>query len=226
MSETQSPEDLLEMLRAEEIVTVDESDDTVATTESFEADRQVYYDTYVTMGDEEFHESVADVFGLSSAADAAERVDELAVSREEFATFLTLRSAVDGEYTQSELTRMAQMATELGPSTPVPDAVEHLDDDSYGAFVDTDRAVVTVWKLFCDPCDAMKAEIDDVLAAFPEGVPVGGVDGEQCPEFCKRVGVNAAPGFVLFEDGEAVEIITGRTDPDNLAERVADVYET
>ncbi|GCF13369.1 hypothetical protein Harman_13040 [Haloarcula mannanilytica] len=225
MSRTQSPEALLDALETEGIVVIDAETDAVSTTEAFEADREVYYDTYVTMADAEFHESVADVFGLDSAAEAAERVEDLGVSREEFATFLTLRSTVEDSYTTAELTTMAQMATELGPETPVPDGVEHLDDDSYEAFVDAhERCVVTVWKLFCDPCEAMKAQLDDVLAAFPDGVPVGGVAGERSPEFCQSVGVNAAPAFVLFENGEPVERITGRTDPSALAARVEEVY--
>jgi thioredoxin-like negative regulator of GroEL len=70
----------------------------------------------------------------------------------------------------------------------------------------------------------MKYQLDAVLGAFPEDAPVGGLDGEQCPAFCKDVVTNAAPGIVLFEDGEPVEIITGRTDPEPLAERVAEVY--
>jgi len=216
-----SPEALLETLREADVVTVD--GETVSTTDAFEADRRVYYDTYVTMPDAEFHEAVADVFGLPSAEAAAERVAELGVTREEFATYLTLQSTLEG-YDTLELTRLARMATEVGPSTPVPDAVEHLDDDSWAAFVDRERAVVTVWKRFCDPCEAVKEELDAVLSAFPDDAPVGGVDGEQCPEFCRSVGVNAAPGFVFFRDGEPVEIVTGRTDPAALAERVAEVY--
>lgn len=221
------PEDLLESLRSEGVVEVDPETDAVTVTESFAADREVYYDTYLSVSDANFHASVADVFDLGSAADAADRVSELGVGREEFATFLTLRSAVDGGYTHPELTRMARMVAELGPSTPVPGAVEHLDDDSYGTFVaDEERAVVTVWKLFCDPCDAMKEDLDAVLSALPADAPVGGVDGERCPEFCRDVGVDAAPAIVLFDDGDPVETITGRTDPEPLAERVAEVYGT
>lgn len=227
MMSDSDPEALLESLRAEGIVEVDTETDTVALAEPFAADREVYYDTYLSLSDDDFHASVADVFDLGSAADAADRVSELDVSREEFATFLTLRSAVDGDYTRPELTRMARMAAELGPSTPVPSAVEHLDDDSYEAFVTAaDRAVVTVWKQFCDPCEAMKQDLDAVLAAFPDDAPVGGVDGEQCPEFCRDVGINAAPGIVLFDGGDPVETITGRTDPQPLADRVDEVYGT
>ncbi len=225
MADAISPEAILDALHDEGVVRIDEDADTVSTTEGFEADREVYYDTYVTMADDEFHESVADVFGLDSAAEAATRVAELDVSREEFATFLTLRSNVDGSYTTLEMTAMAQMATELGPETPVPDGVERLDDESYAAFVDDHgRCVVTVWKLFCDPCEAMKARLDEVLAAFPDDAPVGGIAGERSPGFCRSVGVNAAPAFVLFDDGEAVDVITGRTDPSALAERAAEVY--
>jgi thiol-disulfide isomerase/thioredoxin len=221
------PEDLLASLCTEDVVEVDPETDAVTVTESFAADREVYYDTYLSVSDENFHASVADVFDIGSAADAADRVAELDVTREEFATFLTLRSAVDGDYTHPELTRMARMVAELGPSTPVPSAVEHLDDDSYEAFVaDEDRAVVTVWKLFCDPCEAMKEDLDAVLAALPADAPVGGVDGERCPAFCRDVGVDAAPAIVLFDDGDPVETITGRTDPEPLAERVAEVYGT
>ena len=221
------PEDLLASLRTEGVVAVDPETDAVTVTESFAADREVYYDTYLSLSDAEFHASVADVFGLESTADAADRVAELDVTREAFATFLTLRSAVDSDYTHPELTRMARMVAELAPSTPVPSAVEHLDDDSYEAFVaDEDRAVVTVWKLFCDPCEAMKQDLDAVLAAFPADAPVGGGDGEQCPAFCRDVGVDAAPAVVLFDDGDPVETITGRTDPEPLAERVAEVYGT
>ncbi len=71
------------------------------------------------MGNAEFHESVADVFGLDSAAEAAQRVDELDVSREEFATsdpaverrrLLHHRGADDD----------GTMATELGPEHRSP----------------------------------------------------------------------------------------------------------
>lgn len=223
--QTHSPEDLFETLREEAVITVDEETDEVATTEDFESSRGVYYDTYTGISDEEFHESVADVFGLESAAVAADRVAELEISRSEFATYMTLKATLDG-YTVEELTRMAQMVTDVGPSSPVPDELEHLDDDSYEAFVDeNDRAIVTVWKLFCDPCTAMKERLDDVLAALPDDVAVAGLAGEDCPDFCATTDVNAAPAFVFFEDGEKVDAITGRTDPEPLAERAADTFE-
>ncbi len=225
MSDSQAPEALLDALHEEGVVRIDEDTDEINATEDFEADRQVYYDTYTSISDEDFHVSVADVFGLDSAAEAADRVEQLGVSREEFATFLTLRASLEGTYDTLELTTMARMVTELSPETPVPDGVIHLDDDSYESFVeDHDRCIITVWKLFCDPCDAMKAELDDVLAAFPNDAPVGGIAGERSPEFRESVDVDAAPAVVLFADGEAVETVTGRNTPSALSERATEVY--
>jgi len=220
-----SAEELFDALVDADVFAVDDATDEVATTESFEGDRRVYFDTYLPMAEEEYLTSVAEVFGLESAADAREQLDELGVDREEFATYMTLRSTFE-DRSVDELARMARMVVDVGPTTPVPDAVEHLDDDSYEAFVtEHDRAVVTVWKLFCDPCEAMKAELDDVLAAFPDEAAVGGLDGEKCPGFCGDMEVNAAPAVVLFEDGEKLDVVTGRTDPDALAAWVEETYD-
>lgn len=201
----------------------DEETEAVTVSLDYERSRRVYHDTYMDVSEDEYHRSIAEVFGLESADEAAERVDELGVSREEFVNFMALRSELEG-YTADQLARMASMVTEVGPSSPVPESLEELDDETYEAFLaDNDRAVVTVWMLFCEPCKAMKGDLDEVLAAIPSGVAVGGLDGEKCPEFCRDAEVNVAPAFVLFEEGEKVDEVTGRTDPEPLAERITTV---
>ncbi len=178
----------------------------------------MYYDTYVTMCNAEFHESVADVFGLDSAAEAARGSTNSTCTRG-VCQFLTLRSNVDDSYTTVELTTMAQIdrtgAGNTGPrgsQTPRRRQLRGVRRRPRPVCRDCVEAVR-------DPCEAMKAELDDVLAAFPDGVPVGGIAGERSPEFCQSVGVNAAPAVVLFEDGKPVERITGRTDPSTMAEQ-------
>ncbi|PSQ23212.1 thioredoxin [Halobacteriales archaeon QS_9_67_15] len=215
----------IDALVEEDVVDHDEETDELTTTDDFEEHRHIYYDTYLSMADPEFHEAVADEFGLPSPEAAAEHVSELEVTREEFATYLTISARLDG-YDVEELTQMAGIAVEIGPKSPVPEAVQHLDDDSWPAFVgDNDRAVVTVWKRGCAPCDAMKEEIDEVLAGLPDGTAVGGLDGEECPEFCRDNEVNAAPAVAFFEDGECLDAVTGRTSPGSLAERAAELYD-
>ena len=214
----------VDALLAEGVLDHDEATDEIVTTDDFEHRRHVYLDTYLDVTDAEFHEGVADAFDLDSAEAAAERVDELGVTREEFATYLALSAHLDG-YGVGERTEMAGIVVQVGPQSPVPEALEQLDDDGWAAFVaDHDRAVVTVWKRRCDPCEAMKGEIDDILAALPDGVAVAGVDGEACPDFCRENEVNAAPAVAFFADGEVLEAVTGRRSSGPLGERAAELF--
>jgi len=214
----------IDALIEEGVLAHDESTDEITTTEDFEHRRHVYLDTYLDVDEAEFHESVAEAFGLGSADAAAERVEDLGISRGEFATYLALSAHLDG-YGVDERSQMAGIVVEVGPESPVPEALDELDDATWAAFVaDHDRAVVTVWKRRCDPCEAMKAEIDDVLAALPDDAAVAGLDGERCPEFCRENEVNAAPAVAVFEDGGLLAAETGRQRPEPLGERVAELY--
>lgn len=218
-------DEYVDTLVAEDVLVEDERTAELATTADFESDRHVYYDTYLSIEEAEFHQAVADTFGLDSPEEAAEYVEEFDVSREEYATYLTLYSTLD-DYPRDELAEMAAIVTEVGPQSPVPDSLAELDDDSFADFVaDNDRAVVTVWKRGCAPCDAMKEELGEVLAAFPDDASVAGLDGEQCPGFCKEYEVNAAPAVAPFEDGELLDVRTGRTKPETLAEWCEELYD-
>jgi thioredoxin-like negative regulator of GroEL len=120
---------------------------------------------------------------------------------------------------------MAAVVTGLDPETPVPEDIPTLTDESYRAFVaDHDRAIVTVWKHHCDPCEAMKDELDDILERIPDGVAVGGIDGEECTDFRSAYGVDAAPAMILFADGELSEGFTGRATPERAAAACAEAY--
>ncbi|QLH79996.1 thioredoxin family protein [Halosimplex rubrum] len=214
----------IDRLVAEGVLDHDESTDGITTTEDFEHRRHVYLDTYLDLSEAEFHESVADAFDLPSAEAAADRVDDLGISREEFATYLALSAHLDG-YGVAERTEMAGIVVEVGPESPVPEALDELDDDTWREFVaEHDRAVVTVWKRRCEPCEATKSELDGILAALPDDAAVAGLDGEACPEFCRENEVNAAPAVAFFADGELLDAVTGRQRPGPLGERAAALY--
>lgn len=206
------------------VLTEDDETGELATADDFERDRHVYYDTYLDLDEAEFHRAVADAFDLESAAAAADHVERYEVTREEFATYLTLHATLEGRST-TEVAEMASIVTEVGPQSPVPDALVELDDESVTDYLTTnDRVVVTVWKRGCAPCDATKEDLDDVLAAVPDDASVAGLDGEQCPAFCREYEVNAAPAVALFEDCEVLDVTTGRPKPEALAERCATLY--
>lgn len=217
-----SPEERFEILETEAVVETD-GEEVYLTTE-FESARRVYHDSYIDLPEAEYLESVADYFGLDPD-EAADRIDELGVTREQFIALLALDSYAEGGYPLTERAHMAMMITDLAPESPVPDAVIELDDGSYGTFLgDHDRAAVTVWKLFCSPCDRMKDEIDATLAAFPDAVAVAGIDGENAPSFRRDFEVEAAPSVLLFEDGECVETLRGYQSPEAIETACADAY--
>ncbi|WP_079890735.1 thioredoxin family protein [Halococcus agarilyticus] len=219
-------EALLDALVEGGVVSVDPETTTVTTTTEFEDTRAVYHDTYADSSIERFHGSVAEVFGLDSPEAAAERIDELGVTREEFVAFLAIDAHLDRSPSTAILARMARVVRELGPGTPVPEGVVELDDESYEGFVSShDRAIVTVWKHHCDPCETMKDDLDAILAAVPDDVAVGGLDGESSPEFRRVSGIDAAPAMALFENGELREGFTGRATPDRVAAACTDVYD-
>jgi thiol-disulfide isomerase/thioredoxin len=216
------PERLVVALVDSDILSI-AADGTLVTTATFEDTRGIYHDSYDSVPEHDFHEAVADAFGFESAERAATRIDALGVTREEFVAFLALDSELDDTHSTATLARMAAIVTELDPETPVPEAVERLTDETHSAFVAAhDRAIITVWKHRCGPCDAMKGDLDEVLERIPEGVAVGGIDGEAAPSFRRTYGIDAAPAMALFENGEFLDAFTGRATP----ERAAAAYET
>lgn len=191
-------------------------------TDAFDAARAVYHDSYADEPDETVRETVADLFDVDPDDDRAR-----AVTRDELVALLSLRSFLDDPPSLDRLAPAAGVVSEVGPISPVPDSVPEIDDRSWHEFVDGGDAVVTVWKRHCDPCDALKADLDAVVAeldAVDASVPVSGLDGESCPDFCRATGVNAAPAVCCFRDGRLVEAVTGRRSPAVYAELFGDVY--
>jgi hypothetical protein len=197
------------------------TDEGLHLTDEFHAAKGVYDDSYET--DERVRETVADLFGVDPEGERAR-----AVTADELAALLALRSFLDDPPPVEALAVAAGVVAGVGPSSPVPETLREVDDDSWRDAVDggDGDAVLTVWKRHCEPCDAMKADLDAVLAELRAvaDVPVAGLDGEACPGFCRDAGVNAAPAVVCVRDGEVVEAVTGRRSPEALADLFADVY--
>jgi len=218
---------------------VEERDDGgLVTTEAFESTRRVYRDTYADADDAAFRSTVADTFGVSEAT-AAERIESGDLTRDDLIAYLSLRSALDGAEPRSadsrpetddgvddeRLATMATLVAELSPGSPVPDELETLDDESWRAFLDEHPdAVVTVWRHDCAPCEALKADLDDVLSALPDDVAVAGIDGESAPAFRRAFDVDTAPAVCSFRGGDLEDVTTGRQSPETYADRFAELY--
>lgn len=200
-----------------------EDDDELLASEAYDAERGVYHDTYADASDETFHETLADLFDMT-VEEAAEEAEELEITREQLVAYLSLRGyfkrqAPDTEVAHDELLHLAVLVAGVEPTSPVPDAMQEIGDEEYGSFIETNGdAAVFVWRLHCGPCDAMKADLDEILDGVPEGVAVAGIDGESVADFRREFDVDAAPATLTFADGELVDCVTGRGTPDQVAE--------
>lgn len=204
---------------------VDESaDGTLTTTEPFEKVLSLYHDVYGSVSTEEFHTTVTDLFGIDPAV-VETRIDELEIDRTDVVAYLALKSFFERPVDQELLAVMAEVVVEITPSSCVPDVITELDDDSYASFLDANPdAVLTVWRRFCDPCEAMKEDLEDVLDRLPAGVTIAGVDGEATDNFCRTFDVGSAPTLLCFADGELVEIESGRQSVAEVQQLLDRVY--
>lgn len=202
-------------------VLVEADSGTLSTTPTFEETRSIYYDTYMTVSEETFVNSVGDVFELERDI-TAERIEELGITREQFITYLALHSHIDDTPARPELAAMARIATEVGMNA-VPPNVPHIDD--HAAFLaEHGDVMLVVWSYPCSPCAEMKAELDEIRAAVPDGVEFVGIDGSEAPDLRREFNVEAAPTILLFRDGDHVESHRGYHSPDELAAVLNRVY--
>ena len=225
VTDSTKSEALFDRLVAEDVLAVEESGG-VRTTDAFDDTHAIYHDSYVGVSETEFHKAVAATFGLPNSDAAAELVEARSVEREEFVCYLAVRSHLDGvtsEVTPDDLAAMAGMVSEVVPDSSVPPEVPDVTDDPESFVRGCDRTVVSVWKRFCDPCDALKDDLDAVLDAVPDDVAVAGIDGEVATGFCETHEVESAPGFVLLGGNEESRTVTG-SDSEKVVEALREVY--
>lgn len=204
---------------------VDEADDgALTTTGAYEDVRGVYADTYGAADEGAFRSTVAEVFALDRET-VDDRVAAGDVTRENLVAYLALQSFLDERPDPATLGAMADIVAQVEPGSPVPDGLLELDDDTYESFLaEHPDALLTVWKRHCAPCEAMKEELDDVLAALPEGVAAAGLDGEAVPAFRRAYEVDAAPTLLFVRDGDLRETLGGRQSPAQVAETATAVW--
>jgi hypothetical protein len=212
------PDALVDALLAEDVLR--EGDDgRLALTEGFEHRWSVYFDTYASVTPDAFEESVADTFGISP-----EDARESDVTRAEFSYFLAVRAHADGEYATPDLGQMAAMLVEVGPSSPVPNDLAELTDETYADFLAShDDCVVSVWKRDCAPCEAVADALPEIRSAVPD-VAFAGVDGDDVVELRREFAIDAAPAFLCFRDADLCETVTGSVGTDAIIETLRETY--
>jgi thiol-disulfide isomerase/thioredoxin len=217
------PEARLEFLLERDLL-VERDVGTIEPTSAFEDERAVYLDTYGDCSDERFRETVAELFGLTTEA-AAERIEALELERWDLATFLAVRAALAADLPRDVVLELSAIVAETGRASPVPRDLRELADGDFESFVkEAGAAVVFVFQRGCDPCDAQKADLDEVRARAPEGVAFAGVDGDSAPEFRRAFEVTVAPTVLLFFDGDLAATAEGYQSPETLDATFAETF--
>lgn len=223
--ESLDPDRLFDTLVDKGILDYDPETDEVTLTENFDSTLRIYEDTYGGVADEEFHSAIAEVFELEDIDVAAQRAEEHDVTREELAAFLALQSHFDEPPRADALAVMASLVTDVGPGSPVPAGMEEVTDGSFRSFLDEhDDVILSVWRHHCDPCDALKRDLQPVMDAAPEGVRFVGVNGEDAIHIQQAFDVEAAPTVLAFRDGELADRLRGRRPVEAYVELFDSVY--
>lgn len=221
----EEPETRLAFLEDAGVLEVSE-DDEVTTTVPFEDTRSIYLDTYTEVSQGQLVETVADLFDVSKEA-ARERIEADEITANEVATYLSLKSFLDVDLPVESLALLAELVAPVGIGSPVPENMRALTDETYHEAIDEAAdMVVFVWKYPCDPCRRMKGELPTLLDALPDDLAIAGVDGESVVDFRREFDVDTAPAVLLFEDGDLVDVHEGYTSLADVAEAIADAYES
>jgi len=193
-------------------------------TAEFEAAMGVYHDSYIDLEEREYQRSVAEEFAIDPQ-EVAEVIDRLGVTREQFIAYLAISAQLGREVSITERAEMAMLVTQCAPSTPVPDEMVMLDDETYETYLrDHSQTVVFVWRRFCEPCDRMKRELESESSVFPPDVAVAGLDGEATPTFRRAFNIDVAPSVLLFRGSTCERTLTGYHSSDAIADACAAVY--
>lgn len=216
------PEALLDRLIAADVLRTD--GDGLLRTAAFEDEFDLYEQTYGDVDEERFIRAVAAAFDLERST-AADRIEELGVTRDEFVAYMALQSFLDDPPSMEPLAMMARMVAELGVVSPVPEGMIELTDEDYAVFVDEhDDAAIFVWRHGCDPCEGLKEDLPALRSTLPDRVAVAGVDGDAVPDLRADFEVTSAPTLLLFRDGALAETVVGRYPVDRYREVFDEVY--
>lgn len=95
-------------------------------------------------------------------------------------------------------------------------SVVALNSQSFDNAIAQGTTLVDFWAPWCGPCRMQLPILEELASAVGEGVTIGKVNVDECPDLAARFAVRSIPTLVLFKDGEPVKQFIGVQDKSTL----------
>ena len=82
------------------------------------------------------------------------------------------------------------------------------------------KVVVDFWATWCGPCRMLAPELEKFANDFSEKVKVGKVNVDDEMELAMQFGIEVIPTLIVFENGKAVQKISGYFDYEELKQKL------
>ncbi|MEM0053717.1 MAG: thioredoxin family protein [Nitrososphaeria archaeon] len=85
-----------------------------------------------------------------------------------------------------------------------------LDESNFTDFVNRKmHSLVYFWAPWCNPCKHMTSIVEKISKKYEDQIIIGKVNVSSCPEIASKYFVAAVPTFILFREGEILEVLVG-----------------
>lgn len=106
------------------------------------------------------------------------------------------------------------------PASPLAAAdapgVLHLDQTNFQSETAQGAVLVDFWASWCGPCRRQGTIINEVAESLPEGVKIAKVNVDEAKDLARQYEISGIPAWVIFQNGELMERLTGLQSPEQL----------